>query len=150
MTTATSFRTRRPPEGMTPFLDRIVSATFKKVAADPACRKAKEDMEAFFADNPGRTLHLRPACEAEFGLFLDWPSPDQGRFIFTRRFSASFQMQWAIIVPAPIPDELFTEDGLLTVWRIAIPEDQRAQARQLAAKERRVASAAKNRRSIRR
>lgn len=148
--TAISFWDPLAGVGSTPFLERIAADARKKAAADPDCQKAKQDTEAFFANNPSRTLHLRPACEAEIGLFLDWPAPDQGRFILTKRFSALLQIQWAIIIPAAIPDAVFSEDGLLMVWRIAVPEELKAQTRQIAAKHRRAESAAKKRRPIRR
>lgn len=150
MTTATSFRTARFDEGLMPLLGRIAAATPKKVDDDPACRKAKEDTEAFFATNPGSTFHLRLACEAEFGLFLEWPAPGEARFVLTQRFSPSFAMSWHMRLPVEMAGDVLTDADLLDVWRLVVPEQQRTQARQMAAKQRRIASAAKKQRPLRR
>lgn len=150
MTTATSLRTARSEEGKVPFMDRIVEKTFRKVSDDPACREAKDDTQAFFAANPDRTFHLRPACEAEFNLFLIWPDADMARFVLTRKYSATFQMEWYVTLLAEMPAAVLTDDGLDLVWRVVVPESQRAQARHMAAKQRRLASDEKKRRPFRR
>jgi hypothetical protein len=150
VTTATSFRTARSDEGLMPLLGRIAAVASKKAADDPDCMKAKEDTQAFFATNPDRTFHLRLACETEFGLFLEWPAAGEARFVLTQRFSPSFSMTWYMRLPIEMAGDVLTDADLLDVWRVVVPEDQRTQARQMAAQQRRIASAAKKRRPFRR
>ena len=118
--------------GLDTLRERILVASHERVRTDPECRKAMEEVSAFFLANPRRTFHLRPACEAEIGCYAAWPGEGAARFVITQRFEGGTEYPWYVCLPTDPPPDL-GDRWLAKLLGYAVPKEQRALARSLAA-----------------
>lgn len=119
-------------DGLDKLRDRIVLTSQERVRADPECRKAMSELSDFFATNPSRTFHLRPACEAEIGCYAEWPDGGLERFVVTQRFECGTEYPWYVCLPTDPPPDL--GDRLLSKpLSYAVPKHQLSLVRRLVA-----------------